>query len=200
MIKTVDESLEMLNIPRASHGLCEKLAEVEKHAKKFGFPVVLKLVAPKVIHKTEVGGVQVVKDENELAVVARQFLKKGKVLVQEHVKGVEFFLGIKKDPTFGHVLLAGLGGIFVEVYKDIAFRVCPITKRDAEQMLDELKGKAILAGVRGQKPVNRKALVDAMVKLSELPKSIENLEELDVNPLFVNEKEVKAVDARIVLE
>jgi len=120
------------------------------------------------------------------------------VLVQEHVSGVEAFLGIKNDPTFGHVLLAGIGGIFVEVYKDIAFRVCPITKKDAESMLDELKGKALLEGVRGMK-VNRKSLLDAMVKLSELPTKIPKLEELDVNPFFVNSKEGVAVDARLVL-
>jgi len=110
------------------------------------------------------------------------------------------FLGIKNDPTFGHVLLAGIGGIFVEVFKDIAFRVCPITRKDAEQMLAELKGRALLKGVRGQKPVNEKALIDSMISLSKLPDKIAGLEELDVNPFFISDKGGKAADARLVLK
>jgi len=200
MILTVDESLDKLNIPIAKHHVASSLAEVEKNAKKMGFPVVLKLISPEVIHKTEAKGVQIVPDMKELRVVAKNFLKQGKVLIQESCYGAEMFLGIKNDPTFGHVLLAGIGGIFVEVYKDIAFRVCPISKKDAESMLDELKGKAILKGIRGDKAVNMKALLDAMVSLSRLPEKIPKLEELDVNPFFINEKEGKAADARIVLK
>jgi len=200
MLLTVDESLKKLNIPVAQHHLAASMKDVERLAKKYGYPLVLKVVSPKIIHKTEAGGVKIVHHRDELFATASDFLKKGKILVQEHCSGVEMFLGIKKDPTFGHVLLAGIGGIFVEVYKDISFRVCPITKNDAEHMLDELHGKAILRGVRGQKPVNRKALVDAMVKLSELPRKLPKMEELDVNPFFVNEKDGKAVDARIVLD
>ncbi len=200
MILTVDESLNKLNIPVAKHQVASSLDKVERYAKHFGFPVVLKLVSPKVVHKTEVGGVKIAHDMAELRETASQFLQKGKVLVQEHCSGVEMFLGIKNDPSFGHVLLAGIGGIFVEVYKDIAFRVCPVTKKDAECMLEELRGKALLKGVRGQKPVNQKALVDAMVSLSKLPEKIRGLEELDVNPFFINDKEGKAADARLVLK
>ncbi|MEM3154564.1 MAG: acetate--CoA ligase family protein [Candidatus Woesearchaeota archaeon] len=199
MIITVDESLKKLNIPVAKHHVASSLQEVERHAKKFGFPVVLKLVSPKIIHKTEAGGVKIVHDIAELRSTASRFLEQGSVLVQEHCYGIEMFLGIKNDTTFGHVLLAGIGGIFVEVYRDIAFRVCPITQRDAKCMLEELKGKALLRGVRGQKPVSEKALIDAMVQLSKLPERIRNLEELDVNPFFINDKEGKAADARLVL-
>ena len=200
MILTVDESLRKLNIPVAQHHVASSMKDVERLSKKYGYPLVLKIVSPKIIHKTEAGGVRVVHHRDELFETANEFLKKGKVLVQEHCSGVEMFLGIKKDPTFGHVLLAGLGGIFVEVYKDISFRVCPITKKDADHMLEELRGKAILKGVRGQKPVNMKALIDAMVKLSELPKKLSKIEELDVNPFFINDKQGKAVDARLVLD
>ncbi len=199
MIFTVDESLSRLNIPVAKHHVTASLKEAERLAKGYGFPVVLKLVSPKVIHKTEAGGVKVVHSLDELRETASSFLELGKVLVQEHCSGVEMFLGLKNDPAFGHVLLAGIGGIFVEVYKDVAFRVCPITSRDAEQMLDELKGKSLLQGIRGQKPVNQRALIDAMVKISKLPEKIPNIEELDVNPFFINDKEGKAVDARLVL-
>jgi len=200
MILTVDESLSKLNIPTASHHVADSLKQIEKYADTYGFPVVLKLVSPKVIHKTEAGGVQIVHDKDELRDITEQFLKKGKVLIQEHCFGVEMFLGIKNDPTFGHVLLAGIGGIFVEVYKDVAFRVCPINRKDAERMLDELDGKVLLTGVRGQKEVNKKALLDAMVSLSRLPEKMSNLEELDVNPFFINHKDGKAADARIVLK
>jgi succinyl-CoA synthetase beta subunit len=200
MLLTVDESLRKLNIPVARHHLASSIKEVERLSKKYGYPLVLKVVSQKIIHKTEAGAVRIVPHRDELFDVANEFLKKGKVMVQEHCSGVEMFLGIKKDPTFGHVLLAGLGGIFVEVYKDVSFRVCPITKKDAEHMLDELHGKAILRGIRGQKPVNMKVLIDSMVKLSELPRKLPKMEELDVNPFFVNDKEGKAVDARIVLD
>lgn len=200
MIATVDESLSKINIPVAKHHVASSLAEVERYSKKYDFPVVLKLISPKVIHKTEAGGVKIVHNLAELRSIASKFLEQGKVLVQEHCSGVEMFLGIKNDPTFGHVLLTGIGGIFVEVYKDVSFRVCPITGNDAEQMLNELKGKALLEGVRGQKPVNRKALINAMVSLSKLPDKIKNIEELDVNPFFINDKEGKAADARIVLD
>ena len=199
LILTVDESLNKLNIPVAKHHVAESLAQVERYAKNYGFPVVLKLISPKVIHKTEAGGVKIVHDLSELRGTAAKFLEQGKVLIQEHCVGVEMFLGLKNDPAFGHVLLAGVGGIYVEVYKDVAFRICPITGRDAEQMLEELKGKALLKGVRGQKPVKTKALIDAMVSLSKLPEKIRNIEELDVNPFFINDKEGKAVDARLVL-
>jgi succinyl-CoA synthetase beta subunit len=200
MILTVDESLDKLNIPVARHNVASSLKDVERYAKKYGFPVVLKLVSPKAIHKTEAGGVTAVRQLDFLRETASKFLEKGRVLVQEHCTGVELFLGIKNDPAFGHVLLVGIGGIYVEVYRDVAFRVCPIDGRDAEQMLDELRGKRLLEGVRGQKPVNKKALVDAMVKLSKLPEKLPDLEELDVNPFFVNDKEGKAADARLVLK
>ena len=200
MILTVDESLSRLNIPIAKHNVTSSLKDAERLCKKYGFPVVLKLVSPKVVHKTEANGVKVIHGLDQLRETAARFLEQGKVLVQEYCSGVEMFLGIKNDPTFGHVLLAGVGGIFVEVYKDVSFRVCPITGKDAELMLDELHGRALLQGVRGQKPVDRKALVDAMVALSNLPRKIPNLEELDVNPFFISDKEGKAADARLVLK
>lgn len=200
MILSLDDSLNKINIPVAKFEIVDSLQKVERAQKKFGFPCVLKLVSPKVVHKTEEGGVKVVYDMAELRETASSFLGKGKVLVQEKCEGVELFLGIKNDPSFGHVLLAGIGGIFVEVYKDISFRVCPISKKDAEQMLEELKGKKLLEGIRGMRPVNRKALIDAMVSLSKLPEQIKDLEELDVNPLFANDNSVVAVDARIVLK
>lgn len=195
----LDVALQSLNIPIAKFEVATNLKQAERFAKRLGFPVVLKAVSAKVVHKTEAGGVVIARDAAEARSAAARLLKLGKVLVQEHSSGVEMFLGIKRDPSFGHVLLAGVGGIFVEVYKDVSFRVCPISRKDAESMLAELKGSRLLEGVRGQKPVNRKALLDSMVELSKLPDKMPDIEELDVNPLFANDKEVLAVDARIVL-
>lgn len=196
----LDEALKSLNVPTAEFYVAKTVKDAERFAKKLGFPCVLKLVSKKVSHKTEVGGVVIARDLAQVRKAAARFAKEGSVLVQEFCDGVEMFIGIKKDQTFGHVLLTGIGGIFVEVYDDVAFRVCPITKRDAKSMLDELKGKALLAGVRGKKPVSRAALIDAMVKLSKLPGKMPNIEELDVNPFIVSEKRGVAVDARFVLK
>lgn len=196
----LDEALDALNIPKAKHEIAKTLAEVERKSKTIGFPVVLKLISPKAVHKTEAGGVVIARDPGEVREAANKLLKLGKVLVQEYVEGVEFFLGIKKDRSFGYVLLAGLGGIFVEVYKDVSFRVCPISEKDAKEMLSELKGKALLEGARGKKPVDKDALADVMVRLSRLPEKLQNLGELDVNPIMCSGREIKAVDARIVLE
>lgn len=196
----LDEALSKLNISTAKFVVCDSLKRAERAVKEFGFPVVLKLISKDAVHKTEKGGVKLCHSLADVRESASKYLDSGKVLVQEYVEGVEFFIGIKKDPAFGPVLLAGVGGIFVEVFKDVSFRVCPIDKRDAEEMLSELKGKALLDGIRGKKPVNKKALIDAMAKLSALPQSMPNLVELDVNPIIINDKELKAVDARFVLE
>ena len=106
--------------------------------------------------------------------------------------------GLKKDPTFGHVIAFGVGGIFTEIIKDVVFRVCPISKKDAIEMIKEIKAYKILEGTRGEKPVNFYSLLRVLLALSELSKKYENIEELDINPLIVNEKNAKIVDARIV--
>ncbi|PIN74913.1 hypothetical protein COV18_05250 [Candidatus Woesearchaeota archaeon CG10_big_fil_rev_8_21_14_0_10_37_12] len=191
------ESLKLLNISVATYAVINSFSAFEKHVNKLSFPIVLKISSPKIIHKTEQKAVYVAYTKEEALKTAKEFLKKGQLVVQEYVSGVEFFLGIKKDASFGHVLLAGIGGIFVEVYKDISTRVCPITKKDAEEMLDELKGKKLLDGFRG-KTVNKKLLVDSMVQLSKLPNKHPEIEELDVNPFMLG-KTNKAVDARIVV-
>ena len=184
----------------AEHIVAKKVEDAQQFAEKVGYPLVLKALSPKIVHKTEAGAVRIV---HAAAQLAKEFdaLKKlaPNILAQEFVKGNEFILGLKKDPTFGHVILAGIGGIYVEVYKDVSFRVCPIAEKDAEAMLDDLQGKAILAGARGKK-LNKKALVDALVKLSKLPEKQKNIAELDINPFILNDKGGRIVDARVILE
>lgn len=185
--------------PVAKHVVVRNPDEAKHFADKTWYPVVLKALSPKIIHKTEANAVQVVHGIKELD-AAFAALKKlaPDILVQEFVKGSEFIIGLKKDPTFGHVVLAGVGGIYVEVYKDVSFRACPITAKDAEQMLDDLKGKAIFTA-RGRK-LRKEALIEALVKLSKLPEKQPKIAELDINPFILNEQEGKIVDARVILE
>jgi len=182
-----------------SHIVAKKAEEAKRFAEKTGYPVVLKALSARIIHKTEAGAVKIVHSADQLEKEFAELKKLAPtILVQEFVEGNEFIIGLKNDPTFGHVVLAGIGGIYVEIYKDVSFRVCPIAEDDAEQMLDELKGKDIFTA-RGKK-LNRKALVDALVKLSRLPQKQPKISELDINPLILNEKEGQIVDARVILE
>ncbi|MBI2547321.1 MAG: acetate--CoA ligase family protein [Candidatus Aenigmarchaeota archaeon] len=171
------------------------------------YPAVMKLVSPQAIHKTEIGGVKVVNNLHEAQESLNGFMKTVKskkmkltgIIVQEYVKGREFIIGIKKDPTFGHVIMFGAGGILVEAMKDVTFRVCPIDENDAEGMLSDLKNQWLVTGTRGQKPINVKLLKQILIKISRLPQKYRNMEELDINPLISSEKEAKIVDVRCVL-
>ncbi len=183
--------------PLAKHIVAKNAEEAKKFVKNY--PVVLKALSPKIIHKTDKGAVQIVYSPEQLTKTFANLKKLApQIFVQEFVKGNEFILGLKKDPTFGHVVIAGIGGIYVEVYKDVSFRVCPITNKDAESMLDDLKGKDIFTA-RGKK-LKKQALIDALVKLSKLPQKQPKISELDVNPFILSEQEGKIVDARVVLE
>jgi 4-hydroxybutyryl-CoA synthetase (ADP-forming) len=186
-------------VPIAKSFVVKKYADVVKAAKNVGYPLVLKVVSKKIIHKTEVGGVKIVQNETELEKAYKDLtrIKKAEAfIVQEFVHGQELIAGIKHDPTFGPVIMLGTGGIFVEALKDITFRVCPITAEDVRSMIDDLKMKKILYGFRG-KSVNIKKLSDVLVKLSRLPEK-KKIQELDINPLIADEQGVKAVDVRIL--
>ncbi|MDD5339279.1 MAG: acetate--CoA ligase family protein [Dehalococcoidales bacterium] len=181
-------------------------------AGKIGYPVVLKIASPDVIHKTDAGGVKVglnnAADTKKayteiLSSVAKKYPKakiEG-VAVQAMAKpGIEVIIGTSKDPQFGPVIMFGLGGIFVEVLKDVSFRLIPIEKRDAEAMIQEIKGVAMLKGYRGQEPANLPALIDVLLKVSALVEKTPEIKELDLNPVFAYKDSAVAVDARIVLE
>lgn len=194
-------------LPVAKHVLCKKPEDVIKASKRFSFPVVLKLAAKNLIHKSDIGAVQIAKHPNELekkitlltVTAKKNKLKLDGIIIQEYIEGHQLIIGIKKDPTFGHCIMLGLGGIFVELLKDVAFRVCPITEKDATEMINELQGKKILNGFRGGIKANINELKKIMVKVSFLPKKLPKIEELDINPLILNSKEGKIVDARIVV-
>jgi acetate---CoA ligase (ADP-forming) subunit beta len=193
-----------------------RLAASQKEAlavcKEIGFPVVLKIASPDITHKSDAGGVKTgLKDAKEVKKAWEDIMGSVKakfpnakiegVSVQEMVRpGVEIIIGTFKDPQFGPVIMFGLGGIFVEVLKDVSFRLVPIEKRDAEEMIEEIKGKALLNGYRGQEPANKEALVDVLLKVSALAAKTPEIKELDLNPLFAYKDSAVAVDARIVLE
>lgn len=190
------------SVPVADCVLVKKLADAEKFASKYKFKVVLKIISKQAIHKTEIKGVRVCDSHLEFQKIFNDLLQLAKnkklnldgILVQEFVKGKEVIIGLKKDPTFGQVIMFGLGGIFVELMKDVSFRVCPITMDDAEEMIQDLKGKKMLEHFRGERAVDFEVLKKALVNISK----IKNIEELDINPFIINSKEGKAVDVRIL--
>jgi acyl-CoA synthetase (NDP forming) len=202
--------LEGLGVPMNRSALATTRQEAAKAAAKLGGPVVMKIVSPEVIHKTEVGGVKVnlvgdkqVEDEFD-AMVARVKARvpgariKG-VVVEEMLRGTELIIGSSCDPQFGRMLMFGMGGIFVEIYKDVSFRLVPIGEFDAREMIEEIKGKAILEGARGYPKADKAALVRVLVSISKGLGKFPEISELDVNPLMVTEKGPVAVDARVIV-
>jgi acyl-CoA synthetase (NDP forming) len=172
-------------------------------AKKMGYPVVLKVVSPEIEHKTDVGGVKVdIRNEDVLRHSYRDIIKstQGKkidgVLVQKMArKGVELIIGGKKDPQFGHMIVLGLGGIYVEIFKDISARLCPVSEADVEEMLAELKAHPLLEGARGRKPINRKTTKELVLRACAFMKK-EDIKEMDLNPVVCDERGCDIVDAR----
>lgn len=199
-------------IPVTKFELAESEAEALEFAAKIGYPVVLKIVSPDVIHKSDVGGVIVdLKDRNETQNGYKQILRNVKrhnpkakvvgVLVQEMAPAsTEIIVGAIKDPQFGPALMFGLGGIFVEVLKDVTFRVAPITEDEASKMIKEVKAYPLLKGYRNTPPADTEVIIRILMNTSKLVMEHPEIKELDLNPIMVYEKGAKTVDARILLE
>lgn len=189
------------NFPIAKSQLVKEVSEIK--TKKF--PVVLKIISPGALHKSNIKGVRIVNNKEELGkefgdllkIAKRKKLKLEGILVQEFIGGHQMIVGGKKDSVFGQTILFGAGGIFTEILRDVSIRACPITKKDAQEMIDEVKYSKVLKGYRGEK-ANIGKLVKFLVKFSKFMDSHKKIEELDINPLMVNKKEVKIVDVRIV--
>ena len=209
-ILTEPEAEQLLSeyLPIAKSILTKKIEEAKTFAKKTKYPVMLKLISPEALHKTEFRGVRKVDDPEDLkrefqelsTLAKKKRFRSHQILVQEFMQGREVIIGLKKDPTFGHVILFGIGGIFVEAIKDVSFRVCPITTKDAEEMIEELKAKKVLFGFRGMKPVNINFLKKMLITTSKIPETHPEIQELDINPFIINEKTGKVVDARAVIQ
>lgn len=199
-------------IPVVETKLAKTKAEAISISKKMRFPVVLKIVSPDIIHKSDIGGVklglanatQVGKAYTEIMAAAKKANKKADIQgisVQKMARtGVEVIMGMSKDAQFGPVLMFGLGGVFVEVLKDVAFRIVPLNRRDASQMIREIKGYPLLEGYRGQEPANITALEDLLLKLSDFVDKNPKIKEMDLNPIFAYKDSALAVDARVILE
>lgn len=180
---------------------------------KLKAPLALKVVSPDILHKSDAGGVKVgLKTAAEVEEAVRAMMKlpaiagarvDGFLLEEMAPAGQEIVIGGLRDPQFGPLVMVGLGGIFVEILKDVSFRICPITRADAAEMLDELKGAALLDGARGRRPASRAAIVDALLKVGGegglLMTHAQDIAEADINPLIVSENGAVAVDARFVL-
>lgn len=204
--------LDLYDIPTTKRGIATTVEEAVHLANSIGYPVVLKIDSADIPHKTEADAIrlnvqnasEVMKAFTEIYENAMKFKKDAQIngiLVQEMLpEGTEVIIGSTKDPNFGPVIMFGLGGIFVEVFKDISFRVAPLTRADAEEMIEEVKGKALLKGARGKVHADIEAIISVILKVSKLVTENETMiEELDINPLIVYEDGIKAADAMIVV-
>jgi len=199
------------DIPTPKQGLAKTSADAVKLAGRFGFPVVLKIVSNDILHKTEAGGVitgvasaaEVRRGFAELVKNAKRYRKNAAIQgiqVQQMLKGGhEVMVGAVTDPSFGKMIAFGLGGVLVEVMKDITFRLAPVGKKEALSMLDSVSAAEVLRGVRGQKSVDRAAVADLICRVSKLVKDFPEIQEIDLNPIFATDKGAKAVDVRIVI-
>ena len=191
--------MDAAGIPRAGEAVVNSADEAAKAALSLGLPVVMKVIGP--VHKSDVGGVVLnVKDEES---ARREFDRMMKipettaVLIQPMLSGIELFVGARYEAKFGHMILCGLGGIFIEVLKDVSAGLCPVGKEEALLMIRNLKSYPIIQGVRGQKGVNEEKFANIITGLSSLLNAAPEIMELDFNPLLGSENSVVAVDARI---
>jgi len=209
------ESKQLLReagVPTTDTRLAASRAEAITIAGEIGFPVALKIVSPDIVHKSDVGGVilglsdsaAVGKAYDEILVAAKARQPNSKidgVSVQNMARpGVEVIIGMSKDSQFGPVLMFGIGGILVELLKDVSFRVAPIAQRDAFMMIREIKSFPLLEGYRGSEPVNIAALEEVLLKISAFVTKNPEIKGIDINPIFARQEDAVAVDARIFLE
>lgn len=204
--------LEEAGVPVSPARLATSKEAAVAAANELGYPIVLKIVSPQITHKTDVGGValglasagDVGAAYDRIVASAKQHVPDATiegVAVQRMEKaGTEVIIGMTKDAQFGPVLMFGLGGVLVEVLKDVAFRVVPINERDARQMVEEIKGYPILQGYRGQAPADLAKLHDLLLRVSSFVEQHPEIAELDLNPVFAYSDGAIAVDARIVIE
>jgi acyl-CoA synthetase (NDP forming) len=198
-------------VPVVRTVLADSSEQAKEIAGELGYPVALKVVSEDITHKSDAGGVMLdIADADAVAVAYEAILSNSLAAVPEaEIEGVavqnmapagtEVIVGMTTDPQFGPVVMFGLGGVMVEVMKDVTFRVLPLTKRDVRQMVADIKGRVILDGVRGAPPADVEAIQDALLKVADFVSANPQVRELDLNPILVNENGAVAVDARIVI-
>ena len=199
-------------LPVVTTKLARSATEAVACAESIGFPVALKLVAPHISHKSDVGGVRLgIADSaavltvfTELAaipgsVIGRDPAAGVSVQAMAHEGGFEFMFGMRRDPQFGPVVLFGMGGTLAEVFRDAALRIAPLTAYDAMSMISEIQASALLRGVRGKPPVNAHAITQGLLAIARLGERFTELKEIDINPVFVYQDRILAADARALL-
>jgi acetyltransferase len=198
--------LKAYGIPVADYQVVHRKEELKKAMEKMEGPITLKVISPEILHKSDVGGVILNIGHLSEAEEAFEKIKKlsrggsSDILIQKMVlDGKEVILGAKRDPSFGPVLLFGLGGIYVEFLQETSLRIAPVNRFEVEEMISELKSTIILKGIRGERPSDRDALIDNLLRLSQLMMDFPEIEGIDINPVKVLEKGAIAVDARILL-
>ncbi len=208
------EVLEAYGIPLPKTGLAATADEAVTLAESIGYPVVMKIASPDILHKSDIGGIKLnISSASEVRDAFDLLVYRGKrhmpdatiwgCQIQQQVKGGrEIIIGVNRDPQFGPLIMFGLGGIYVEALKDVTFRVAPIDRRAATEMLDEIRSYKLLRGVRGEKPSDRAAIVDTLLRISQLVTEFPEIVELDINPLIVFEegRGVLGIDMRLALK
>ncbi len=190
--------------------LCRTPEEAIEAARRIGYPVVMKIVSPQIVHKSEYGAVRLrIMSDQEVTAAFSETVSSSRrkidgldvrgVIVSETASGQEMIIGSMRDPQFGQMVMFGLGGVNVEIFKDVAYRLAPLEEVDAIEMIAELKGKKLLEGFRGRERVDVRVLTSVLMAVSRLLADFDDIEEMDLNPVFGNERGVKVADARIIL-
>jgi len=199
---TVQQLLDAAGVRRAGEAVVTSQEDAVSQAKKLGLPVVMKVVGP--VHKSDVGGVSL--NVNDEETVRKEFERMMQIddttgiLIQPMLQGTEIFIGANKEPKFGHMVMCGLGGIFIEVLRDVSSALAPVGQTEALEMIRSLRSYGIIQGTRGQEGINEQAFAETITRISALVAEAPEIAEMDLNPLLGNPSEVVAVDARIRID
>lgn len=205
------EFIERFGISTTRHIVTSSSEEAIQAARSIGYPVVFKIVSPDISHKTDVGGVKLgIKDDEGVRDAYDEIMRNVKkkqpnariygILVQEMAPpSTEVIVGGLRDPQFGPAVMFGLGGIYVEVFKDVSFRIAPVEEYEALDMIHDIKGVKVLKGFRNREAADISALAHTIIQVSDIMVSVEEIKEIDLNPVLVYPEGLKAVDARIIL-
>jgi acetyltransferase len=198
----IQQLLNAAQIPLVKEAVVKNRRELLVKAEKIGYPLALKVVGP--VHKSDVGGVTLnIKSKTHLVAEFKRMIRikgVGAVLIQQMIAGTELFIGAKYEPKFGHVILCGLGGIFVEVLGDVSSGLAPLTFSEANSMIRSLRSYKIIRGTRGKPGINEEKFAEIIVRLSSLLRFATEIKELDLNPLIGTADAITVVDARIMIE
>lgn len=199
-------------MPVPKHSIAYSEEEALKITKRLGFPLVMKVVSSDIMHKSNIGGIRInivnipqVKESYKSIIYHVRKNKpeariNGMLLCKQAPKGLEVIVGMVRDPQFGPAVMFGLGGIFTEILKDVAFRICPVERTDIEEMLTEIEGIKMLQGYRGQPRRDVNAIIDIIMRVSKLALIYPVIKEIDLNPIIVYEKDLLVVDAKVFLK